>query len=100
MAHYIGTLYFLGRYRPLYVEGDTAEEVFTALARRASDAPAETRERLLELRLRYDPASTHQSIEHGTYGASLMETDEHPLPPALWQLVWDSIPPCPGLIYN
>ena len=96
MTNYIGTIYFLGRYRPLYVEGATAEAVFVQLERRAREAPPEALERLLELRMRYNPRYTSQSIEHGTYGASLLVADAPPLPPA----IWDSMPPCPGLIYN
>jgi hypothetical protein len=93
---FIGTLYFLGRYRPLYVEGDTAEEVFVQLERRALQAPPEALERLQTLRMSYSPRYTSQSAEFGTYGAAVRETDAHPLPPALW----DAMPPCPGLIYN
>ena len=100
MTNYIGTIYFLGRYRPLYVEGATAEAVFVQLERRAREAPPEALERLLELRLRYNPRYTSQSTEHGSYGASLLETERHPLDTDLWQRVWESMPPCPGLIYN
>ena len=92
----IGTLYFLGRYRPLHVEGDTAEEVFIELFCRALDGPPEALERLLDLRMSYNARYTRQSIEHGTYGASMLEADAHPLPPALWA----DMPPCPGLIYT
>ena len=96
MTHYIGTIYFLGSYRPLYVEGDTAEAVFVQMERRAREAPPEALERLLELRMRYNPRYTSQSVEHGTYGACVRMADAPALPPALW----DSMPPCPGLIYN
>ena len=96
MTNYIGTIYFLGKYRPLYVEGATAEAVFLQLERRAREAPPEALERLLELRMRYNPRHTSQSIEHGSYGASLLIADAPPLPPSLWE----SMPPCPGLIYN
>ena len=35
MTHYIGTIYFLGKYRPLSVEGDNLEEVMIELSARA-----------------------------------------------------------------
>ena len=100
MTHYIGTLYFLGRYRPLSVEGDSQHEVMEKLAQHARQAPPEAQDRLMALWLQLNPQYTRQSVEHGYYGASIMETDRHPLDTELWQRVWDSMPPCPGLIYN
>ena len=100
MTHYIGTIYFLGKYRPLSVEGDTLEEIFERLEQRAQEAPPEARERLHALRMAYDPTAKSQSVEHGFYGASWLETDRHPLDSELWERVWQSMPPCPGLIYN
>lgn len=96
MTHYIGTLYFLGRYRPLSVEGDTPEEIFERLEQRAQEAPPEARERLHALRMAYDPRYTSQSVEHGCYGACMVEADR----PAFEGNPWESLPPCPGLIYN
>lgn len=100
MSHYIGSLYFLGRYRPLYVSGETVEAVFDQLERRAQQAPPEALERLKALRLSYNPRYSSVSSEHGTYGASILETERHPLDTDLWRAVWQSMPPCPGLIYN
>lgn len=100
MTHYIGTLYFLGRYRPLSVEGDTQHEVMEQLAARARQAPSEVQDRLMTLWVNLNARYTHQSVEHGYYGASIIETDRHPLDTELWQRVWNSMPPCPGLIYN
>ena len=96
MTNYIGTIYFLGKYRPLYVEGATAEAVFLQLERRAREAPPEALERLLELRMRYNPRYTSQNTEYGSYGAALFIADAPSFPPA----IWESMPPCPGLIYN
>jgi hypothetical protein len=93
---FIGTLYFLGKYRPLYVEGDTAEEVFIQLERRALQAPPEALERLQTLRMSYSPRYTSQSVQHGTYGASVKQAAKHPFTLS----IWDDMPPCPGLIYN
>ena len=100
MTHYIGTLYFLGRYRPLSVEGDTREAVLEKLAVRARQAPPEVQDRLMTLWLSLDARSSSQSVEHGCYGASILEPDRHPLDSELWERVWLSMPPCPGLIYN
>jgi hypothetical protein len=100
MTHYIGTIYFLGKYRPLSVEGDNLEEIMIDLAIRANQAPPEAQERVMALWQSLDPRASAQSVEHGFYGASWLETDRRPLDTELWQRVWDSMPPCPGLIYN
>ena len=96
MTHYIGTIYFLGKYRPLSVEGDNLEEVMIELTRRAQDAPQEVRERVKDLWLSLSPRYTRQSVEHGSYGACWMEADR----PAFQGDPWQSFPPCPNLIYN
>jgi hypothetical protein len=100
MTHYIGTIYFLGKYRPLSVEGESLEEVMVELTYRPQEAPQEVRERVKELWLGSDPRYTRQSVEEGWYGASWIETDRHPLDSELWERVWQSMPPCPNLIYN
>lgn len=100
MTHYIGTIYFLGKYRPLSVEGDNLEEIMIDLAIRANHAPPEAQERVMALWASLDPRASRQSVEHGSYGASWLETDRHPLDSELWERVWQSMPPCPGLIYN
>jgi hypothetical protein len=100
MTHYIGTIYFLGKYRPLSVEGDNLEEIMIDLAIRANQAPPEAQERVMSLWASLDTRATSQSVEHGYYGASWLETDRHPLDSELWERVWQSMPPCPGLIYN
>jgi len=100
MTHYIGTIYFLGKYRPLSVEGDNLEEIMIDLGIRANHAPPEVQERVMSLWASLDPRAGAQSVEHGSYGASWLQTDRHPLDTELWQRVWDSMPPCPGLIYN
>ena len=69
MTHYIGTIYFLGKYRPLSVEGDNLEEVMIELSTRAREAPQEAQERVKELWLSLDTRYTKQSIERGSYGA-------------------------------
>jgi hypothetical protein len=96
MTHYIGTIYFLGKYRPLSVEGDNLEEVMIELSTRAKDAPQEVQERVKTLWLYLDAKYTRQSVEHGSYGAMWMQTDTHPIEPS----TWDFMPPCPNLIYN
>lgn len=96
MTHYIGTIYFLGKYRPLSVEGDNLEEVMIELSARAREAPQEAQELVKELWLGIDPRYTRQSIEHGSYGASWAKADGPPFPPD----TWDAMPPCPNLIYN
>jgi hypothetical protein len=96
MTHYIGTIYFLGKYRPLSVEGDNLEEVMIELTRRAQEAPQEVRERVKELWLGSDCGYGGQSIERGSYGASWIQADRPPFPPD----TWDAMPPCPNLIYN
>ena len=100
MSNFIGTLYFLGKYRPLSVEGPTREAVMEKLAVRARQAPPEAQDRLMTLWLSLNARYSHQSVEHGSYGASIMETDRHPLDSELWERVWHSMPPCPGLIYD
>ena len=100
MSHYIGTIYFLGKYRPLSVEGDNLEEVMIELSTRAREAPREAQERIKDLWLSLDPRYTSQSVEHGSCGVSWVETDRHPLDTELWRRIWDSMPPCPNLIYN
>lgn len=96
MKHYIGTLYFLGQYRPLSVGGESIEEVFEQLERRAQEGPEEAKIMLHRLRLHYDPKYSRQSFEHGLWGASWVEADR----PAFPEETWQSMPPCPGLIYN
>jgi hypothetical protein len=96
MTHYIGTIYFLGKYRPLSVEGDSLDEVMVELTRRAQEAPEEVRERVKTLWLNSDPRYGGQSNEHGSYGARWVQEDE----PAFPHDTWDSMPPCPNLIYN
>jgi hypothetical protein len=96
MTHYIGTIYFLGKYRPLFVEGDNLEEIMIELSTRSQEAPEEVRERVKELWLGIDPRNAGHSIEHGSYGASWIKADE----PAFPHDTWDSMPPCPNLIYN
>ena len=96
MAHYIGTIYFLGKYRPLSVEGDNLEEVMIELSSRAREAPQEAQERIKDLWVGIDTQYSKQSIEHGSYGASWMQADRPAFPPD----TWDAMPPCPNLIYN
>jgi hypothetical protein len=96
MTHYIGTIYFLGKYRPLSVEGDSLEEVMVELTYRAQEAPEEVRERVKTLWLTSDTRYTRQSVEHGYYGACWMQADQ----PAFEGNPWESMPPCPNLIYN
>lgn len=100
MTHYIGTIYFLGKYRPLSVGGESLEEVMMELSLRAREASQEVQERIKDLWLHSDPRYTRQSVQRGSCGASWMETDRHPLDTELWQRVWDSMPPCPNLIYG
>ena len=96
MTHYIGTIYFLGKYRPLSVEGDNLEEVMIELSTRASQAPQEAQERIKDLWLGIDTRYSKQCIERGSSGASWIQADE----PAFPHDTWDSMPPCPNLIYN
>lgn len=100
MTRYIGTLYFLGQYRPLYVEGESPEEVLIELSFRAQEAPEEVQERLRTLWATLNTSYASQSVEHGCYGASIANLERPPLDPELWQPVWTTMPPCPGLIYN
>ena len=100
MSNFIGTLYFLGKYRPLSVEGPTREAVMEQLAVRARQAPPEAQDRLMALWLSLDAHCSRQSVEHGFYGASILETERRPLDSELWERVWHSMPPCPGLIYD
>ena len=96
MSHYIGTIYFLGKYRPLSVEGDNLEEVMIELSTRAREAPQEAQERIKDLWLSIDTRYSSQHVQHGSYGASWMKADR----PAFPHDTWDSMPPCPNLIYN
>jgi len=96
MTHYIGTIYFLGRYRPLSVEGDNLEEVMIELSARAREAPQEVQERIKDLWLGIDTRNAAHSVQHGSYGACWMKADKPPFPPD----TWDWMEPCPNLIYN
>jgi hypothetical protein len=96
MTHYIGTIYFLGKYRPLSVEGGNLEEIMIELSTRAREAPQEAQERIKALWLSLDTRYSSQSTEHGSYGARWVAADE----PAFPHDTWDSLPPCPNLIYN
>jgi type VI protein secretion system component VasF len=96
MTHYIGTIYFLGKYRPLSVEGDNLEEVIIELSERAREAPQEVRERIKDLWLGIDTRNAAHSVQYGSYGAAWMKADKPPFPPD----TWDWMEPCPNLIYN
>lgn len=96
MTHYIGTIYFLGKYRPLSVEGDNLEEVMIELSTRAREAPQEAQERIKDLWLGIDTRYSKQCVEHGSYGASWVKADRPAFPPD----TWDAMPPCPNLIYG
>jgi type VI protein secretion system component VasF len=96
MTHYIGTIYFLGKYRPLSVEGDNLEEVMIELSARAREAPQEAQERIKDLWLGIDTRYSSQCTQLGTYGASWRKADRSSFPPD----AWDTMPPCPNLIYN
>lgn len=100
MTHYIGTIYFLGKYRPLSVEGESLDEVMEELTRRAQEAPEEVRERVKTLWLSMDTRYTRQSVEHGSYGASWMRIGQAPTYSESWRNMWDTMPPCPNLIYS
>ena len=54
MTHYSGKIYFLGKYRPLSVEGDNLVEVMIELSARAREAPQEAQERIKDLWLGID----------------------------------------------
>lgn len=95
MTAYTGAVYFLGKYRPLIVSGDSLEDIIRQLSYRAREAPREVRERIDALWWGLDTRCARQSVEHGTYGASWVIG-----PPAIDPATWDSLPPCPGLIYN
>ncbi len=96
MTKYIAGLYFLGRYRPLYAEGETLEEAFEQLEQRAKEGPEEALIMLHRLRLHTNTGYSRQSVEHGLWGASWIEADRLALPAD----TWNGMPPCPGLIYN
>jgi len=100
MSHYIGTIYFLGKYRSLSVEGDNLEEVMIELSTRAGQAPQEAQERIEDLWLGIDTRYSKQSVEHGSYGASWMRIGQAPTYSDSWRTMWDTMPPCPNLIYN
>lgn len=98
MTRYLGTLYFLGQYRPLYVTADSPEELLVEMSFRAQEAPEELRERIASLwrATVADGNCIGRSVEHGCYGASWREGDRPAIDPSLWE----PMPPCPGLIYN
>ena len=45
-ATYTASAYFLGKYRPVYVTGDTPTQAMARLAERIADAPDALRDRL------------------------------------------------------
>ena len=100
MTHYIGTIYFLGKYRPLSVEGANLEEVMIELSTRAREAPQEAQERIKDLWLSLDTRYSKQCTELGSYGASWMRIGQAPTYSDSWRTMWDTMPPCPNLIYN
>jgi hypothetical protein len=96
---YTATAYFLGKYRPLYVTGETPTQALALLADRIADAPAPLRERLESV---WDMTTrngwsrcTATTSEHGTYGVSWRQGE---LWAALAQVVAD-LPACPGVRY-
>ena len=96
---YTATAYFLGKYRPLYVTGETPTQALALLADRIADAPAPLRERLesvWDMTTRNGwSACTATTSEHGTYGVSWRQGEPWA---ALAQVVAD-LPACPGVRY-
>lgn len=96
---YTASAYFLGKYRPVYVTGDTPTQALARLAERIADAPDALRDRLRSV---WDMTTlngwghcTATTSEYGTYGVSWREG-----------LTWEPLaaivadmPPCPGVRY-
>lgn len=96
---YTASAYFLGKYRPLYVTGETPTMALARLAERIADAPPELRERLASV---WDMTTTNgwgactaTTSEHGCYGVSWREgTTWEPL-----AAIVANLPDCPGVRY-
>jgi hypothetical protein len=96
---YTASAYFLGKYRPLYVVGETPTEALAKLASRIADAPDALRDRLASV---WDITAlngwghcTATTSEYGTYGVSWREG-------ASWEplaAIVASLPECPGVHY-
>ena len=96
---YTASAYFLGKYRPVYVTGDTPTQALARLAERIADAPDALRDRLQSV---WDMTTrngwghcTATTSEYGTYGVSWREG-----------LTWEPLaaivadmPECPGVRY-
>ena len=98
-AIYTASAYFLGKYRPVYVTGETPTQALARLAERIADAPDVLRDRLQSV---WDMTTlngwghcTATTSEYGTYGVS-------------WRkgLSWEplaemvlNLPECPGVRY-
>ena len=74
---YTASAYFLGKYRPIYVVGETPTQALAKLAKRIADAPDALRDRLASV---WDMTTvngwgdcTATTSEYGTYGVSLRD---------------------------
>jgi hypothetical protein len=70
------------------------------LSTRAREAPQEAQERIKDLWLSLDTRYSKQCTELGSYGASWMRIGQAPTYSDSWRTMWDTMPPCPNLIYN
>ena len=96
---YTASAYFLGKYRPLYVTGETPTQALARLAERIADAPNDLRARLESVwestTLNGWGGCTACSSEYGQYGVSWREgTTWEPL-----VAIVANLPDCPGVRY-
>ena len=99
--NYTATIYFLGKYRPIYIEDTSIAQVKIRLSHAIQETPPELRDWLSEhirqvfsdfQRMDYSSVST----DHGDRGVALRKG---PHDPWLSRLIAD-LPDCPGLNYN
>ena len=96
---YTASAFFLGKYRPIYVNGETPTQALARLAERIADGPTELRERLQSV---WDMTTTNgwggctaTTSEYGCYGVSWREG-------ATWDAlagIVSDLPACPGVKY-
>lgn len=98
-ATYTATAYFLGKYRPLYVTGDTPTQALARLAERIADAPDALQEHFQSV---WDTTTlngwsrcTAFSSQYGNYGVQWHEG-------SAWEVlvaITADMPECPGVRY-
>ena len=96
---YTASAYFLGKYRPLYVTGDTPAMALARLAERIADAPPALLDRLESV---WDMTTrngwghcTATTSEYGAYGVSWRKG-------VTWEplaAIVANLPDCPGVRY-